>query len=656
VYRFCVVFLLLFAGFASAAKPDVLLITIDTLRSDHLGCYGNKSVRTPNLDRLAANALFFENAVCQAPLTLPSHTSLLTGRYPYHHGVHDNAGSVPAAEATLAEMLKRHGYHTYAFVGGFPLDHRFGLNQGFDVYDDFFPREKNRPLDFRSERPADRVVDAVRQNKLASPFFLWVHFYDPHAPYLHGGYNGEIEFVDQQVGLLLNKIPRNNLLIAVAGDHGESLGEHGEYTHRIFIYDSTVRVPFWISGPGILAQKVKPQVRLIDFVPTILRLLDLSVPPNIDGAGLPSNSGKPAYLESMFGNLQLGWSPLKGIRDGQWKLIEAPHPELYDIKSDPGERQNLYTQKPDIVKQLRAQVPGSVNTAPEAPISPEMAERLASLGYVSGSGGAKVSHIDPKDRIAVWNQIEKAVDLESADPTEAIRILQEARKADPDNPMVLGFLAQKYGEAGRIPEATGILQSILKRDPKNTLALYRLSVLSIRADRPDEAKEYAETLRKIDTHSADAFTLLARANLKLGRTGEAAQNLKQALAIDPGDLEVRNDLANLYAQEKKPDLAELEFQSVLKRDPRNIQALNGLATCVFMRNDFKNSESYLKSAIAIDPSDAQTKMNLALLYSSTGRKTRAIELYREISASDSTPPDWKTEAQKRLRELNEQRQ
>jgi choline-sulfatase len=317
MYRFSLLLLLL--PTLAAAKQNVLLITIDTLRADHLGSYGDKTIHTPNLDALAANSLFFQNAVCPAPLTLVSHTSLMTGLYPYHHGVHDNAGTVRPNANTLAEILKSNGYHTYAFISGFPLEHRFGLNQGFDLYDDTFPRGKQHSfLDFRSERTADAVVQSVLSNHFTEPYFLWIHFYDPHAPYKHGGYDGEIEFVDQQIGKLLQKWDLTNTIVAVAGDHGESLGEHGEYTHRIFVYDSTMHVPFWIKGPGVPVQKVSKQVRLIDFVPTLLSFLKIAAPPSLDGVVLPEGAGHPAYLESSFPQLELGWAMLAAIRIDDW--------------------------------------------------------------------------------------------------------------------------------------------------------------------------------------------------------------------------------------------------------------------------------------------------------------------------------------------------
>ncbi len=642
--------LLILPSFLAAEKQNLLLITIDTLRADHLGCYGNQTVRTPNLDRLTTQGLFFENAITTAPLTLPAHTSLLTGRYPYHHGVRDNAGAVDASELTLAEILKTNGYHTYAFVGGFPLDHRFGLNQGFDLYDDLFPRQKNSSLDFRSERGADAVVSSVLQTKVVPPFFVWVHLYDPHAPYLHGGYRGEIEFVDAQAGILLKKFESFRAVIAVAGDHGESLGEHGEWTHRIFVYDSTMKVPFWIHVPGMIHQRVKQQVGLIDFLPTILNILKIPSPKNMDGAQLTDSSVRTAYLESMFPQLQLGWSPLAAVRTGEWKLIEAPKPELYDLATDPQEKVNLYAKRPDVVKSLRAQLPKVKSVSAKKEISPEMAEQLASLGYVSG-GKSTASNLDPKDRIAVWNQIEKAVDLEKTKPEETIAILESARKSDPENPMILGFLAQKYAEGNQITPAKAILNKVLAREPKNSLALYRMASVCLKNGEAAEARKWAESLRKVEASNADALILLAQANLGLNNKELAAENIREALKIDPYDFELRNDLGHLYLETKKTAPAKEQFERVLKVQPKNLQALNGLATCLYVEGDFAAGEATLQKAMRIDATDVQTRMNLALLFARQGKNSQAALLYREVAASPQTPPDWKAEATKRLRDL-----
>jgi tetratricopeptide (TPR) repeat protein len=558
---------------------------------------------------------------------------------------------VNSTEVTLAEILKAHGYHTHAFVGGFPLDHRFGLNQGFDVYNDLFPREKNRSLDFRSERSADAVVDAVTSTKLAEPFFLWVHFYDPHTPYFHGGYQGEIEFVDQKVGHLMKGIEAFRPIVAVAGDHGESLGEHGEYTHRIFVYDSVMHVPFWIVGPGVPSQRVKSQVRLIDFLPTILTLMKIPLPQNLDGAVLPGKAGATALMESLFPQLQLGWSPLRAVRTNEWKWIDAPRPELYHLQSDPKELQNVYAKHPGTVRELRAKMPKTQDGASSSAITPEMAEQLAALGYVSGKTNEGGSGIDPKDGILVWNQIEMAVDLEKASTAQTIAILEKARAKDPGNPMVLGFLAQKYGETGRWNEAIKILKDVLAKDTKNSLALFRMATISLKLGQASEAKRWAGLLRDLEPKNPDAWLLLARSHEKMGELGAAAQALRQTLSIDPLDTELRNDLANLYLQLGDREAAQKEFVAVLGSDKRNIQALNGLATCAFLREDLVESEKHLEEARRIAPEDSQTKMNLALLYSKLGRIPEAILLYRDVADSPNTPADWRAEAQSRLKDL-----
>ena len=649
MYR--LILFLLLPACAAAAPPNLLLITIDTLRADHLGAYGRKDARTPNLDALAAKSVLFEQAICAAPLTLPSHTSLLTGRYPYHHGVRDNAGRVPEKETTLAEILKQQRYHTYAAVGGFPLDHRFGLDQGFDIYNDEFPHRPGRPLDFGSERTADAVVDAVSRFKAAAPFFVWVHFYDPHAPYRNGGYPGEIAFVDIQVGHLLKLLPLQNTIIAVAGDHGESLGEHGEWTHRIFVYDSTMRVPFFISAPGLTPVRVQPQARLIDFLPTVLSLMKIPANGSWDGAVLPANAGRPAVLESMFPQLQLGWKSLIGVRTGEWKYIEAPRSELYDLRSDPGEADNLFAKRQDIARKLKSLLPQISGAAP-AKVDPETAERLAALGYVSGGGAGGGSGADPKDRIRVWNEIERAVDLEESDAPRAIEVLENARKADARNPMILNMLAERYAESGKLKEADQVLTGILKRDPQNTLALARMAHLQLRMNRATEARRTAETLLRLEPNSVEAQIVAAQACLALNDAACAGPHLEQALKVDPTDHETRNDLGNLYLQQQKTAAAVREFNAVLQSDPENLQALNGLATEAYLGKRYGECETMLKKAIRIRPDDTQTRMNLALLYSRTDRVAQAVELYRQILANPNTPSDWKAEAASRLKELN----
>jgi tetratricopeptide (TPR) repeat protein len=323
------------------------------------------------------------------------------------------------------------------------------------------------------------------------------------------------------------------------------------------------------------------------------------------------------------------------------------------LNADPGERVNLFAKKKDVVKTMQAQIShvGRQDAGGRKQISPEMAEQLASLGYVGGGSNTRGSTIDPKDRIAIWNQIEKAVDLENVNPGESIAILEQAQKSDPDNPMILGFLAQKYAEANRLKDAKSILSKVLTKDPQNALALYRMARICLKSGEPAEAKRHADVLRKLEKSNADAWILLAQADIALGKLELAVEDLLSALRIDPRDAGLRIDLGNIYLQTKKSELARGQFELVLKSDPKNLQALNGVATCLFTQGDLAGSEAKLKSALRVDSSDPQTKMNLALLYSKQGKKAEAIALYREVESSPKTPPDWKQQATRRLQEL-----
>ncbi|MCI0616842.1 tetratricopeptide repeat protein, partial [bacterium] len=443
----------------------------------------------------------------------------------------------------------------------------------------------------------------------------------------------------------------NDTFVAVAGDHGEGLGEHKEWTHRIFLYDTTMQVPFFIAGPNIKPEKINAQVRLIDFVPTILSKMNFEAPKNIDGAILPEQAGRPALLESMFPQLQLGWSALRGVRTAQWKFIDSPKPELFDLRADPKESRNVFSQHSDIVKKFRAQFPKDT-TAQTQEISPEMQEQLASLGYVGGNN-QNTNGPDPKDRIAVWNLIEQAHDLETKDRTKSISLLESARKSDPANPMVLNFLAELYTDEGSYPQAKDILQKILQRDARNVPALLRIARLSLKTDQPRDALQYAERLSKLGENSAETELLIAGAYLDLKNFNAAASHLQKSLEIDPDDDATRIDLGNLYLQLNNDQKARVQFDSVLKRNPKNVQALNGIATCLFNSKNFQQSEEYLRKALAINAQDPQTQMNLALIFSEQGRKAEAIEIYRRLEGSNSVPQEWRDMARSRRTELEQ---
>ena len=411
---------------ASRPRPlNVVIITLDTTRVDRLSPYGYMDVSMPALERLAREATVFNQAVSVSPLTLPAHASVFTGRLPPQHGVRDNADRpLAAAQTTLAEVFKAHGFRTAAFVGAAVLDRERGLAQGFDVYSGVATGDVRAGV--MPERPASQVIDdATRWLAAAegSPLFLWAHLYDPHYPYqppepfrsgAPNGYVGELAFADSQVGRLLAALDagglRDNTVVVVVGDHGESLGEHGERDHGIFLYESAVRVPLMIRMPGVLSRRVSEVVRITDIMPTVLELAGIAAPAG-DGVSLVTlMSGRQgldleAYSESLYPQ-RFGWSALYALRDSRYKFIDAPKPELYDLARDPFEERNIVLERPAVAAAMKRRLAElASNTSPDgvgdggAP-SPETRARLAALGYVAGpkvrpATGGQLP--DPKD-------------------------------------------------------------------------------------------------------------------------------------------------------------------------------------------------------------------------------------------------------------------
>ena len=415
---------------ASTLKPwNVLLVTLDTTRADRLGAYGYETAQTPTLDRLAREGVVFERAESVAPLTLPAHYSLMTARLPFEHGVRDNGTSIPSTGVTIAELLRDRGYQTAAFVASFVLDRQWGLDRGFDVYDGP-PAAARQPVRADLRRGADAVVDRALEwiQTSPNPFFVWTHFYDAHAPYDGGeaaargyaGYDGAISFVDAELDRLIAGLADVGLLdrtvVVVVGDHGESLGEHGERTHGLFIYESVTRVPLIIRAPGLAGgRRVREAASSIDVFPTILHLLNVGAPAGLTGRPLLTGSSDPpplTYSETMYPT-HFGWSGLEAVSDGRFKFIAAPTPELYDLDVDPHERRNLYHQRRTLAAALRRALAdlqsGAVIGSPAAPIAADdAAARLASLGYASGrpvDPGRAGSLPDPKDKLALYHLI-----------------------------------------------------------------------------------------------------------------------------------------------------------------------------------------------------------------------------------------------------------
>lgn len=491
----------------AGADCSIVLFTLDTLRADHVGCYGYRGVKTPALDALASGGVRFADAVAVAPMTLPSHASIMTGDYPPHHGVRDNGTYrlLPERE-TLAERLQAEGYATAAFIGAFVLDKRYGLDQGFDVYDDRITASPRSPAieSLAPERPGDVVTDAairwveahLRTNP-AQRFFTWVHLFDPHAPYsppppfdrqyASSPYDGEVAFADQQVGRFVDKLRELGLLdktiLVVVGDHGEGLGEHGEGTHGLLIYESTVRVPLIFYGPGVIpsGRVVGDRVAAtVDIKPTVLELLGFE-PGHCDGLSLlgdAAGADRAVYLETLAPKLNHGWSPLFGLRRHHDKYIEAPTPEYYALSTDPGERRNLWAEHGSTADLLEERLAGLLESfagadaagQAEVDLDQDAIDKLAALGYVRGSTVPEENALlDPKEVMALWDRkLAQAAALVSAQRAEeAIPVIKELLEVMPGDASVWLLLSGAQAEASLLDEALTSRMKAIELQPND---------------------------------------------------------------------------------------------------------------------------------------------------------------------------------------------
>ncbi len=473
---------------APARPVSVLLVTIDTLRADRVGAYGDTAARTPQLDALAREGVLFERAFSPVPLTLPAHATILTGLLPPEHGVRGNgAFALGAAPATLAETLKLRGLETAAFVGAFPVARRFGLARGFDVYDDAIERAAGLHFDF-AERRADRVVDATLGwlAGRSGPVFVWVHLYDPHAPYDPPAafrdldpYRGEVAFADAQLGRLFAAWDARSTawVTAVASDHGEAFGEHAEESHGLFVYDTTLHVPLLLRGKGVAAGlRVATPVGLADLAAT---LTDLAGAPFAQGKSLArfwrpkrkdvTAEEAPLYAETLAPRLDFGWSDVRAWRDGRYKYVRAPRAELYDVEADPGETHDLAALEPVVAERLAARLEAALARMGDAESrrgpDPEAAERLRALGYVQGPGG-RGSAADPKDRVEIARLIARATGPFRG-PTEVAALYADLARRDPENPLVNFRLADALLRAGRTREAAVVFRRVVAAGPRS---------------------------------------------------------------------------------------------------------------------------------------------------------------------------------------------
>jgi arylsulfatase A-like enzyme/Tfp pilus assembly protein PilF len=654
-----------------AVAPNVVLVTIDTLRADRLGCYGYARAVTPTLDGLASRGVRFETAVAHAPLTAPSHASILTGHTPLGHGVRDNGAYVlPEGVRTVAEDFRRAGYRTAGFVSGFPLKRRFGFDRGFDAYDDQLPRGKDARRTAYVERTADRTTDAALRwletvsppGSPRKPFFLWVHYFDPHAPYeapaqamasVASPYDGEVAFVDAQLGRLLRRVEEKKsepTLVLVTADHGESLGEHGEDTHGIFVYDSTLRVPFILAGPGVPGGAVSPTVaRGIDVAPTLLDYAGLAAT-GMEGRSLRrAASGEtlpdePVYAESLHSQLQYGWAPLHAWRTAKHKLIEAPRVELYDLAVDPGEARDLSAREASRVEGMRRGLQRAMATiTPNAAqaVDAETAERLAALGYVGPGGSATLPAPgrDPKDGIGLVTRLGRnGMTVARTEPEKAIRELTALLAEDPGMLVVLRTRAVAYAAAGRPADAIRDLRELEKRGALSAEDAVVLGDNLRLAGRPREATAVLERTSRENPKFAQPLLSLAAVRVQQEDMEGAATAYAKVLAVDPDNAEASRGLGDVALI--RGDLAEAgqRYARVVELDGTDAAALSKLGVVRVRSGQAPEAIALFRRAVESDPKNAEALLYLAGALASNGRAAEAVPYFeRALAAGPRTP-------------------
>ncbi|MGB7297475.1 MAG: sulfatase-like hydrolase/transferase [Candidatus Aminicenantales bacterium] len=643
-----------FGRLRGGREHNVILVTVDTLRADKVGCYGNPHVSTPAMDAFAASGIRFENCIAQTPLTLPSHTTILTGTLPIFHGVRDNGGFVvPSELVTMAEAFKAEGYETAAFVAAYVLDSKWGLDQGFDTYFDKFDLSRFEKISLGEvQRPANEVIDEALgwlEKKKDGKFFAWIHLYDPHTPYAppepfrseypRNPYLGEIAFADSQLARLSDFLDRNGLLddlfLILAADHGESLGEHDETTHGFFVYQAAIHVPLIVATPfpelrGVTSTET---VTLTDIMPTVLEMTGIPAPAQVQGRSLVPSFFRPgaapdrlAYAETFYPRYHYGWSDLRSVQDGRFKLILAPVPELYDLDRDPAEERNLVYLEKKVFEDLSARAEVLMEEAGRdalevdlKKVDEETREKLAALGYIgSFTDSSKLQGrrlANPRDKIGVFNELSKARESGlGGDPEEAIKtisaiiaedptiadayfslgnVLNKARRfkeaaeafqksleLKPDDSFAVINIANSYQAMGRFDEAETFVLDYIARGFEDSQLYFLLGNLKVHHNRPDEAVPYFEKCLEVNPRSASAHNALAAVYLNRDASGDQARaekHLDAATAINPTLLSLRYNMAQLQEKQNRLEEAADLYLREIEDSPKSYKALYNLS-------------------------------------------------------------------------------
>jgi arylsulfatase A-like enzyme/Tfp pilus assembly protein PilF len=618
--------------------------------------------------------MLFENALAHAVVTLPSHASILTGLYPTGHGIHDNAGyRLQESHRTLAEIFEENGYATAAFVAAFPLDSRFGLTQGFGLYDDRYRSHRMVNEMAMPERRGDAVVAAasawLEAREGENPWFLFVHLYDPHFPYeppeehrrLYptDPYAGEVSFVDEQVGLLLASLEMRNLLdhtiVLLTADHGEGLGEHEERTHGIFAYEATIHVPLLLAAPAIEpGTRVQARARHVDIAPTLIELAGLEAKTTFDGRSLVAGSEKSpdSYFESLSTHLNRDWAPLRGIYSGDLKYIDLPVPELYEVARDPLEQKNLCPD-PRCTKLARL-VDRSAPLKERGSIDSETAERLKSLGYLAESGSPKTRSYsasdDPKNLIQVDRALNDAMGAYRLGKADiAVELLRRVIAVQPRLGLAYLHLSYVYGEGGHRARAIEVLQQGLEEGVRDSELLAKLGLYLQESGRVTEAISRLEEALVLDPLDVDAYNYLGMAFVRNGDFEQAEWTFAKALELDPSAAMVYHNRGTLHLSRKAHEKAIADFERALAYDPELAGAENGLGVVYASSGRADAAIEHWKRAVELNPSYYDALLNLGRLLARLDRAAEA-RVYLEMFESRAPREPYGRDLEK-VREL-----
>ncbi len=648
---------------------NVLLISIDTIRPDRISCYSPKYLKTTHIDALAAKGVLFERAIAHNPLTLPSHVNIFLGTTPPHHAVHENLKSILTEDfLTLTEHLKEKGYSTGAFIGAFALDSRFGLSQGFDVYDESYPSKAPSALTTYQERNAGQVIQSALSwlEKQNSQWFSFIHLWDPHTPYLppepfnekfkDDPYSGEVAYVDSELGKLFDYLKRNelmeNTLIVLTGDHGEALGDHGETTHGYFAYNSTLWVPLIIVSPGIKTTRVNEYVSHIDIFPTICDILGMKKPSFLQGISLlPLMEGKKIgkraiYFESLFAYYNRGWAPLRGYVEDKKKFIDSPLPEFYDLESDFNEQSNLIRnmdlgRQRKTLEELMKRLSSPLKSQTPRKVDSDTLKKLRSLGYISSRATQLKESYGPEDDLKTLLPLQVKHDLamdllDNGRVPEAVKLLNDIINERKDFTHAYIYLAKVYQLQGLGEEALAVIENGYENNPYDYEVISAYGLLLVNEGKLDKGIEFLEKALEIIDYDPEVWMHLGIAYSQKGELQKALESNEKALSLDDTDALIYNNLGLLYyvifSQTKniQDHTRALEsYRKAIELDPGLSSAYNGLGGVYKVVGQTDNAIAMWEKALELDPDYDFPIYNLGVAYFEKGNKAQALKYFEK---------------------------